>query len=155
MVNFYIITTKTYANDYVELANATDGKVVTNLDELNLLTDYIIERYDSLPRVEETEPLARPTLDMTSVEYISDTEIKIWFTTDGVRTIATLNDAIMGATGDTEITVSNLDRSIDNIITLVPLGEEMRGEAVALTIPALARNTSSFSLPKTPHSGRR
>ena len=154
-VNFYIITTKTYADDYIELANATDGKVVTNLDELNLLTDYIIERYDSLPRVEETEPLARPTLDITSMEYVGDTEIKIRLATDGARTVVTLNDAILGVTEDTEITVSDLDRNIDNIITLTPLGEEMRGEAVALTIPALARNTSSFSLPKTPNSGRR
>ena len=50
-VNFYIITTKSHLADYESLAKATDGAVVTTSSNLTLLTDTIMERYDSLPRV--------------------------------------------------------------------------------------------------------
>lgn len=154
-VNFYIITTEDVANAYAELASATDGKVVTNFEELNLLTDYIMERYDSLPRVEETIPETLPTLEVISTEYPSDTEAKITFTTTGTRTMVVLNDAVIGITEDTEINITRLDRNVDNNISLIPLGDDMRGETVEINIPALAYGNSELILPKAPNSGRR
>lgn len=153
-VNFYIITVDKYAGAYAELASATDGKVVTNMNELSLLTDYIIERYDSLPRVEETTPETPPTLKIVSTEYSSDTEAKITFTTTGTRAIVTLNDAILGVTEDTEVTITGLDRAVENTVSLVPLGDDIRGEAAEVNIPALAFGNSELTLPKAPNSGR-
>ena len=156
-VNFYIITNNAYTDDYVELATATDGKVVTNLDELNLLTDYIIERYDSLPRVEETTPVTKPTLEITSIEYPSDTEATITFTTTGARTMIVLNDTVLGTTEDTTITITDLDRSVENTILLIPLGDDIRGEAVEANIPAAEygfTSTMTLTVPKAPNSGQ-
>lgn len=154
-VNFYIVTTNGHADDYAALASATDGKVVTNLDELSLLTDYIMERYDSLPRVEESTPTPRPTIEITSTEYPSSTQAKISFTTTGTRTMVVLNDAILGTAEDTEIIITDLDRAVDNTISLIPLGDDIRGEAVEVNIPALAYGSSEFVLPKAPNSGRK
>lgn len=153
-VNFYIITTEEYADIYAELASATDGKVVTNMNELSLLTDYIIERYDSLPRVEETTPETLPALEITSTEYPSDTEVKITFTTTGTRTMIVLNDAVLGITEDTEVTITGLDRAVEDTVSLIPLGDDIRGEAAEVSIPALAFGNGEFALPKAPNSGR-
>ncbi len=157
-VNFYIITNDYYADSYIELASATDGKVVTNFDELNLLTDYIMERYDSLPRVEEDEPVVKPSLEILSTEQISESELKISFTTDGVRVLVVLNDAVLGVTNEHEITLTELDRNIENTIALIPLGDDIRGEGVETTLSALsygAAGTATIATPKAPNSGRR
>lgn len=164
-VNFYIITNDTYANSYIELATATDGKVVTNLDELNLLTDYIMERYDSLPRVEEGAPIDKPTLEIISTEYPSYTEAAITFTTTGTRTMVVLNDTILGVTEDTSITISNLDRSVENTISLIPLGDDIRGETATVNIPVKVKTVEfgygeassanhAIAMPKAPNSGK-
>ena len=70
-VNFYIITNGDTGEYYQGLATATDGRVVTNFDELSLLTDYIMERYDSLPRVEEDVPtLDRPNITVSEITSV-------------------------------------------------------------------------------------
>lgn len=135
-VNFYVITNSAYADFYEDLAKATDGAVATNLDDLGLLTDQIMERYDTLPRVEEeleasAEPL--PTLKITNVEEISCNSVKITFKTTGVRTLVALNNAILGVTEGNEITFTDLNCDIRNDILLVPLTETARGDAASVT----------------------
>lgn len=164
-VNFYIITNNDYADSYIELATATDGKVVTNLDELNLLTDYIMERYDSLPRVEEGAPVDKPTLEIISTDYPSDTEVTITFTTTGTRAMVVLNDTILGVTDNTSITIGDIDRSVENTISLIPLGDDIRGEAATVNIPVKVKTVEfgygeassanhAIAMPKAPNSGR-
>ena len=156
-VNFYIITNEYFADSYVGLASATDGKVVTNFDELNLLTDFIMERYDSLPRVEEDVPVEKPTIEIVSTEQISESKLNIKFTTNGTRTLVVLNDAILGITEEQEITLDNLDRSVENTIKLIPLGDDVRGDGVETTLSALhygASGNSGVVSPKAPNSGR-
>ena len=133
-VNFYIITKNRVAAKYTELATLTDGKVVTDFDELSLLTDYIMERYDSLPRVEEQdELLERPTLEIINNEQTSENEITISFKTDGEKTLVILNDIVLGLTNGTEITISEL-RSGNNTISLVPIRSDLKGEGQTLNI---------------------
>jgi hypothetical protein len=103
-VNFYIITNNTYGDSYTELAEQTGGLVVTNLNELNLLTDYIIERYDSLPRVEESDPVDLPHLEIEGIERISNTDVRVKFNTDGTKTLVLLNGVLLGVTDKNEIT---------------------------------------------------
>ena len=147
------------------------GRVVTNFDELSLLTDYIIERYDTLPRVEESEPLAQPSLEVKEVTAV-DGGAKIKFETDSARTLAALNDTILGITEENEITISGLDIAAENILRLVPLGDDVRGEGVDVNLAGYggiverSDNTDGSSttvvfnnieviLPKAPNTGRK
>ena len=170
-VNFYIITTPEYKNYYIDLAERTDGLVITNLNELNLLTDYIIERYDSLPRVEEdNEPLVQPNLEIKAIESVDD-GVKVKFETSGMRTLVVLNDMILGITEKNEITINGLDAVAENVLNLVPLGEDIRGEGVEINLAgyggvlkhdantndsdiSMTMNSVEVILPKTPNTGR-
>ena len=148
-VNFYIITNGSYGDDYADLARETDGKVVTNFDELSLLTDFIMERYDSLPRVEESsEDVAMPTLVVNSVNGAGMSEAIVDFTSSSGRALVVLNDRVMGMTNEFSIRLTNLDMTQDNNLTLIPLGDDVRGEGVDVDL------TKVLTLPKAPNTGR-
>lgn len=153
-VNFYIITNESVAYEYENLANSTGGKVVTDFDELNLLTDYIMGRFDSLPRVEENaEIAAKPTLEITKSERISEKEIKIEFMATGEKTIVIVNGEILGLTNETLITVSDIDS--DTEIMLVPVAEDLRGDGVLVTLTANNINDEkNIFIPKAPNTGK-
>ena len=148
-VNFYIITNGSYGDDYADLARETDGKVVTNFDELNLLTDFIMERYDSLPRVEESsENVAMPTLVVNSVNGAGVSEAIVDFTSSSGRALVVLNDRVMGMTNESSIKLTGLDMTQDNTLTLIPLGDDVRGEGVDVDLSKV------LTLPKVPNTGR-
>ncbi len=130
-VNFYIITTAGYGEEYVELAEATDGRVVTDFEELSLLTDYIMERYDSLPRAEEGDTTERPELEVIGVGA-SDGSATVRFTNSGARAIVILNDRVLGVTEAGEVTITGIDTKAQNVVSLVPLDGEVRGEVVSV-----------------------
>ncbi len=181
-VNFYIITTEDNRESYQSLADATDGAVTTTVDDLSLLSDAIISRFDSLPRVEEsTNPASLPTLSITGVESIAPSEYKTSFTTTGSRTLVFLNDAFLGVTDQTEITISELNPSVTNTLYLVPITDDMRGDPAPVNLneglggsglgssiyrdtdqvkPTTAQTSSQVSssenifIPKAPDTGR-
>lgn len=170
-VNFYIITTAGYGSYYNDLAAQTDGLVVTNLNELSLLTDYIIERYDSLPRVEEnTDPTALPTLEVVETERLGDS-VRVKFETNGTRTLVALNDMILGVTEENEIMISGLRSGVENKLTLVPLGDDVRGEGVEINLDLAGYGGGTWAsgeavdavdgdieltvLPKAPNTGKK
>lgn len=126
-VNFYIITKPGQAASYQELAAQTDGKVVTNMNELSLLTDQILDRFDSLPRVEEGVASALPTLNIDAVECVGEDTSKVKFSSDTDKTIVILNDEILGMTAEHELMVTGLDMAKDNTLTLVPVAGEFNG----------------------------
>ena len=147
-VNFYIITNGSYGDDYADLARETDGKVVTNFDELNLLTDFIMERYDSLPRVEESsEEVVIPTLVVKSVNGVGPSEAVVDYTSSSRRALVVLNDRVMGTTNESSIRLTNLDMTQDNNLTLIPLGDDVRGEGVDIDLSKV------LTLPKAPNTG--
>ena len=165
-VNFYIVTTAEHGDDYMGLAAATDGRVVTNFDELSLLTDYILERYDSLPRVEEEPSIELPSLVVDEV-IASTNEATIKFHSNGSRTIVALNDGILGVTSETEFTISGLRDGVENRLTLIPLGDGVRGEPVEvllnkstgfgndLIVNTVPIEKNQVVIPKAPNTGRR
>ena len=178
-VNFYIITEPGFEDYYNELASRTGGKVVTNFNELSLLTDYILGRYDSLPRVEISEPKLKPTLSIISQEKNGD-KISVSFTTDGDRVLVVLNDTILGTTKENAITIQDLDFTKQNNLALIPLSDDIKGEGVEVVLRDYTEhldeddkfNNDSFSdndlwmrddiltsdtlvLPKTPNTGKR
>ena len=124
-----------------------------------------MERYDSLPRVEEGAPVDKPTLEIISTDYPSDTEVTITFTTTGTRAMVVLNDTILGVTDNTSITIGDIDRSVENTISLIPLGDDIRGEAATVNIPVKVKTVEfgygeassanhAIAMPKAPNSGR-
>lgn len=127
-VNFYIITEPSYENSYLELAELTDGKVVTNTDELSLLTDYIMERYDSLPTVEYSEE--QPAIVLT-IEHQTeqDGQVILEYKTNADSVIVMINDTIIGMTNEEKITITDLDLTKENHIRLIPIKSERRGDA--------------------------
>ena len=169
-VNFYIITTDYNIETYQSLAEATDGAVVLSTSDLGPLTDTIMERYDSLPRVEEEfdDEFHDTLAPQLTVSQIKDNgnNVTLDFSTDGTGVIVALNDAILGITNQGNITLTDLDRSITNTISLIPLSDTRRGEAVYINLdilPGYGRispsNPSDHSnisiIPKTPNTGRK
>ncbi len=163
-VNFYVITRPEFAETYQELATATDGKVVTDLGQLDLLTDYIMERYDSLPRVEENTEHATYALEITDVARQEDGSFVVKFDNEGAFALVVLNDVIIGRTNEGELTISGLNLEVDNELTLVPLIKGGRGEAVQTVLTksneinnenAIIGASDYVILPKTPNTGSR
>ena len=157
-VNFYIITNSEYEDYYLELAEATGGKVVSNFNEVSLLTDYIMERYDSLPRVEEEEIIEEniPTLEIIETEQLSEDSVKVSFKSSTGKTIVVLNDALLGITDESEIILTDLDRTQENILVLTPISEEMRGKGVSVKIQLGGMGEAleeKVIIPKAPDTG--
>lgn len=157
-VNFYIITTSEYGSYYNDLATQTDGKVVTDFGRLDLLTNYIIERYDSLPRVEEGDPVELPTLENKEINAI-DGGVEVKFETNGTRTLVILNDNILGVTDEKEIILNGLNGNVENILRLVPLDDDVRGESAEVDLKGYGAMSGpingSIILPKAPNTGKR
>ena len=157
-VNFYIITDPEHADSYTALANDTDGKVVTSFDELTLLTDYIMDRYDSLPRVEETEDIPeKPVLNIISAEQDAQGAAIIKFENGGERAVVILNDKILGITAETEIKIEGIDFTKQNTVALVPISGDLRGETVFvdLTTTEGLGGVDGIIIPKAPNTGRK
>ena len=143
-VNFYIITEDYNVENYRDLAQATGGVVVASTDDLSLLTDTIMERFDSLPRVEEefvdeNYDNILPTLVVEEASETADGNAKIRFSSDGRATVLVLNGAILGTTYEKEITITGLNAEVDNKLVLVPLSETRRGEGVEVDLNGLGR----------------
>lgn len=159
-VNFYIITTDDVAEEYFSLAEDTGGKVVTEPDDFSLLTDYIIQRYDSLPRVEEKREVKNTAT--ISIDDVSDsgTKVTINFTTDGDQILVILNDKILGITTERTVTIDELDRAKENHIILTPIKNSLRGEGVELELKVSSAKQmvgieqASQLLPKAPNTGQ-
>lgn len=167
-VNFYIVTPNKEA--YQTLADVTGGAAVSSADDLSILTDTIMERYDSLPRVEEEFEDENydhnlPEITIVSTEKLTNNAVKIKYQNTGEAAVVILNDGIIGTTYETEITITDLKPDIENTITLVPLSSNRRGVGVSVTLtqetnanPVAAKTqpeqTTDFTIPKAPNTGR-
>lgn len=160
-VNFYIITEPGLAETYRELADKTDGKVVTDLGELELLTNYILERDDNLPPVEENSEHVTYTIEITDAIRQDDGSFLIKFENSGTQALVVLNDTIMGITNQNELIIGELNSEVENVLALVPLAEEVRGEAAEVKLVMNSNNNvvkktnEEMILPKAPNTGTR
>ncbi len=148
-VNFYIITTPEAVSDYQPLADETGGKVVTISDNLSLLTDSILTRSDSLPRVEIPDGYGARSLGLPAISSyeVEDNSSSITIRLSGAieRLLVTMNDAWLGITEDKTIIIRDLDRTIDNTIVITPLSDTMRGEPIQISLDMI--------IPKAPDTG--
>ena len=154
-VNLYIVTDETIAEmnpAMSELAEATGGMVVTDFGNLNILTERIMERYDSLPVVEEEAGDLKPLPAIDDVQiYENGDGIKIDFKNTGTKAIVILNDAILGITEEQSITLASLNHGVTNELVLVPVDDSRRGERTVINISVEA--TSDIVVPKVPDTG--
>ena len=150
-VNFYFIVPEDKASFYTDLATATDGGVTIATSDLALLTDAIMARYDSLPKVEEIDDNLGTLSEISDVkwEMTSSSQVRLSWNNTGTRTLFALNDLVLGVTDKNEIVLSGLDSTVENIVTLVPLSDTQRGVGVSATI------YGSLVIPKAPNTGRR
>jgi len=150
-VNFYIITPENTMSEYERLAAATDGAVASSTSDLSLLTQQIMERYDSLPRVEEEDFLAEELPTISDVKWTreSDNSVRISWQNTGARTLVALNDAVLGVTEADFIVISDLDFAVETQVTLVPLNETRRGESVNVNLDARGDIHAADSVTKT------
>ena len=157
-VNFYIITPGYHMDTYSSLAEATDGAVVNSTSDLSILTGSIMSRFDSLPRVEENLETDEetPTIGRTSSVWLSETEAKVSWDTDGKRTLVALNDYVLGVAETNSIVLTGLNRDASNKVFLVPLGENVRGEGVEvdLELGQGELKVEGVAIPKAPNTGR-
>ncbi len=147
-VNFYIITEPENNSIYNELAFETDGEVVTDLGKLNLLTEKIINRNDSLLSIDLAMPHTESiNLEIKYAEQIED-EATIIIETNASKTIVILNDYILGSTDSKTFTIRNLSTDQINNIVLVPVKDDTKGKSTKVTLkPTL--------VPGVPNTGRR
>ena len=159
-VNFYIITEPGNEELYQELAHDTGGMVVTEPGEFSLLTDYIIKRYDSLPRVEEDAATVQlPTLGIDEQIINNEGEIKVAFHTTGDKTVVILNGSILGTTDQTSFKLAGIDLASDNALLLVPVSGDLRGEATEIvfmrgTAPISVSSPAEAAIIKAPNTGK-
>ena len=157
-VNFYFVVPSSITSKYAALAAATDGDVIASTSDLSALTYAIINRYDSLPRVEDfdVDDEVLPEITNSHLEKLSESSVKIAWTTTGTQTMIALNDYILGVTDGNEITINDLDSTINNMVMLIPLNESRRGKSVTLST---ANNTGcgdlEIAVPKAPNAGKR
>lgn len=154
-VNFYIETFGAYDKELGELTRATDGRVFTNIKQLPLLTEAVVTRFDSLPRVEESavfgEGPERPTLVVWDVREVSEGEVEISFKSSGGRALLVLNEAALGIVEGEKVTLTGLNREMMNEVLLVPLSDTRRGEGVLVKIGS--SEIEWTRTPKAPDTG--
>ena len=133
-VYIYVVGDPVSEESYREITEATGGRFLSINGDLAGLTNEVLERYESLPRVETTsESSEKPILHIVSAEKISENEIKIKIETNGVRVLVVINDAVVGETTEKEFVVSGLKGDVNEIL-LVPLGEDVRGDGVKINV---------------------
>ena len=133
-VNFYVITEPETAPEFEALTRETDGAVYTNLDELSLVTDHIMARYDSLPRVEPEESSGEDISLNILETSLNEVAFTVKFETSADEVLVVLNDAILGLTKEREITLNSLDLNTDNTLRLIPIKNSRKGTPATLEI---------------------
>lgn len=150
-VNFYIVTNQ-IDEPLEKLAAATDG-MLAQIGEASIVTDRIIERFDSLPRVEESEVLAEIPLLAVDAVVVDGGAARVAFKTLGAESVMViLNDAVVGVVDASVgfVEVTGLDGLMPNTLRLVPMSAERRGEGVEVALAVEAP-----VVPKAPNTGRK
>lgn len=148
-VNFYVITTDGIMPYYKKITTDTGGLVVSNSSNLSQLFDQIIQRFDSLPRVEfNVAPPDPPTISVVSADRPQPTELHLLTKTNALKTLVVLDDQILGFTTEQDFTITELDPDLPHRVSLVPLGETNRGHAITVKLdPSLVDGVPTNSAP--------
>ncbi len=155
-VSFYVITPSNFMYAYESLTAATGGAVVNSADGLTILTRDIMERFDSLPRVEESFEVSEEVSSIIKwgFKWVSDSEIQVSWAGGSKKTLLILNDYVLGATEEKSVIVTGINISEENVVKLVPIGDETRGVEVVIKIEG-GYGKGEVVIPKAPNTGWR
>ncbi len=162
-VNIYVVTGESSAWAYEDITRLTGGSIATNLDQLRLINDDIMERFDSLPRVDDSEidetVMPLPVINMIDVKQLDETTFRIHVETDARQLMVFLNEACLGLVDGSDFDIAYLDFSKPNNLRIVPLSQTSRGEPKEVQITdtfgrGLVENPEP-SIPLVPNTGRK
>lgn len=140
-VHIYVLAPESYRSTYQGLTSSTYGSFFSLEEEIDLSTE-IVSNNLTIPTRTET-PTAITNL---ALESLSTNSVKLTFTTDAARVYVALNDTILGFTEANEITLIDLDRKVDNTITLVPYSATgFKGETTSSVIRFIAEDSKNNS----------
>jgi hypothetical protein len=159
-VNFYVVTTPKTAPEYEYLTSTTGGHIAiisteegrgSVLDDIlnpNSLTNYVLARYDSLPRAEEAESTELPELTIID-HHKTDSGYQLSFISNTEQTLVIINDTIAGFTTEKSILITDLNYSQTNNISLIPILDNRRGKAATLTLEPTSSIDAEILVPNT------
>ncbi len=139
-VNIYVITPPFFMDGYSALTSETGGIVASSTDDISLVTTTIMERYDSLPRVEESE--AESEGDVSDVELIKSLLARNAQSTNTDSSIVADNNSSINTKTTQTIKKVEATKTIE-VANTVETNKAIENPEVLLTIP------------KAPDTGRR
>lgn len=102
-----------------------------------------------------------PEISEVTVEMVDFETARVGFSNSGEKVIVILNEAILGMSDSCEITIGELDRTVENRIRLVAVSSTRRGYGTEVVVPAVTESGSSSDgegssvvIPKAPNTGR-
>ena len=117
-----------------------------------LLTETIMNRSDSLPHViEEDGEVELPYLEIKN-QIITNDGVKLTIETNGDSVMLIVNEVPSGVIDGNDIEIGGLDLSRENTISLIPLKNNRRGQAVNVSLDS-GRNGGEIVIPNTPDTG--
>lgn len=162
-VNFYVVLPydkADLAENYKTLVEGTDGAVAFDGPGIEKMYDFIVARYDSLPRVEEETDFDTdvPMLEVTET-MSGENQVVVKFRNSGERALIAVNGIIMGIVEDDFVVVDNLNNEAQNVLRLVPLSETRRGEGVEINLNNIINEEPGqgemiIKIPKVPDTGK-
>ncbi|MBQ2637820.1 cutinase family protein [Candidatus Saccharibacteria bacterium] len=168
-VNFYILGNRENEAEYKKLASGTNGKVYLDDGAIynegydtgtfaNLIEDIFNHSESNILNLGTTK--TESTVSNLTYKITSDSSAKISFDSTGARNILFLNDQILGILDSTEIELTDLDFSQENIVLVAPLSADgYRGTSARISLDYSesfgdSRETSASVVLKAPNSGR-
>ena len=155
-VNFYFVVPNDIMSTYKDFAEITGGVIASSTSNLSLLTNTIISRYDSLPRVEEDNSSEElPKILNSAIEILDNRSAKINWNSNSSKVIVALNDYILGVAEGDSIVLEDLDFTKKNVVTLIPINDARRGRGIDIEIEISGQGNMKVATPKAPNAGRR
>ena len=134
-VNFYIVTDPRFVESYEEIAGPTDGAVAVDVNSLHVINDTIMERFDSLPALEEHEVISLdlPSLDSVDVTQTNENTFHV-SANSAEKLIVFLNETCLGLVDGSTFDITDIDFSKQNTLRIVPFDGTTRGDAVEVEL---------------------
>ncbi|MBR6964957.1 cutinase family protein [Candidatus Saccharibacteria bacterium] len=180
-VNFYIVTDPRFVEDYQKIAEPTDGAVAVDVNSLHVINDTIMERFDSLPALEEHETITDPELPILDFVDVAQIDENAFHVSTGYtgKLIVFLNETCLGLINASAFDITDIDFSKQNILRIVPFDGTARGDAIEVelvdtfkhdhsepeqhteiatptkTPEEVVQETLLYLVPKVPNTGRK
>ena len=149
-IKYHVLTNTNLAaageNNLAKIARKTDGTLMALGDDISALAHEVVNGSsdarctNTTPRNTDdrddnvtTDIFALPKIKKYGYE-INSGEVKVKFESSSGKVLIILNDTLLGIVNGDNLTIHNMNFAKQNILRLVPLDAEMRGEGVEMII---------------------